>query len=94
VQALSQNRLRAFAQWQEDQESMKDFLFMIAVVIVLTLLLGGLILLISMLPLFNQPCSFPASFACRNLQVQRCVESELYTREECIALVGGGGGAK
>jgi hypothetical protein len=31
------------------------------------------------------------SFECRNIQVQECVKSEQYTRDECIKLVGSNG---
>lgn len=64
------------------------FLFLMALVVALVLVVGWLVVARTEAP--KNPCSFPTSFECRHLQVQKCVESELYTRAECIALVGGG----
>lgn len=38
------------------------------------------------------PCVYEQSFACKNTRVEACLESEAYTREECIALIGGSSG--
>lgn len=58
------------------------FLILVAVVvIVLVLVLSG----------SNSACFMDkTSFACKNQRVEECLKSEQYTREECIALIGGG----
>lgn len=41
----------------------------------------------------GDPCYYQnnkTSYACRNYQVSQCLKAEQYTRDECIALVGGG----
>lgn len=37
------------------------------------------------------PCIYEQSFACKDARVEQCLQSEQYSREECIALIGGGG---
>ena len=38
----------------------------------------------------NNPCAIDkTTYECRNYQVEQCLKSEQYSREECIALVGG-----
>lgn len=41
--------------------------------------------------LFNKPCMSADSFECKNARVEQCLASEQYSREECIALMGGNG---
>lgn len=40
----------------------------------------------------QNPCGRPYSFECRDVQVQACLKSEKYTLDQCVTLVGGGGG--
>lgn len=39
----------------------------------------------------GSPCANSQSFECKNYRVEQCLASEEYSREECIALIGGGG---
>lgn len=40
-------------------------------------------------------CSWePSTFECRDFEFQKCINSEKYSREDCIRLVGGNSGSK
>lgn len=40
-------------------------------------------------------CSwYSSTFLCKDIQVEECAKSDRYSREECVALVGGGGNTK
>jgi hypothetical protein len=38
----------------------------------------------------SNPCWDEDSFTCKNHRVQECLASELYTKEQCVTLIGGG----
>ena len=59
--------------------------------LILVLLLVVAIVAVSLITAMNEPCSSEQdnSFACRDARVQECIASERYTRDECIALMGG-----
>lgn len=69
---------------------------MIAIVVILVIVLvvglaGIVVMAVQMHD--NPPVCIKAddlSYQCRDYQVQQCVKDERYSREECIALVGGG----
>lgn len=62
-------------------------LILIAVVVIVILALLGP----AIGNLFNssQPCWDKDSFTCRDYRVEQCMQSEQYSRSECIALMGG-----
>ena len=64
----------------------------VATIILITVFIVGVIVLANA-RIHETPCTLnqPTTFECRSYQVDQCLKSELYTREECIALVGGGG---
>ena len=38
----------------------------------------------------NDPCWHVWTFTCKNAQMRECIASDLYTREECLVLIGRG----
>lgn len=72
---------------------MRDFIQFIGIVIVAAVVVGILTIGAYTLIVKSQsdnPCWIERSFACKNARVNDCLNSEIYTREECIALIGGG----
>lgn len=66
-------------------------LILIAVVVIVVLaLLGPAIGSMLGNPVLAS-CMNQQSFECKNAKVEQCLASEQYSREECIALIGGGG---
>jgi hypothetical protein len=39
-------------------------------------------------PLVNNPCFNSGSFACKQARVQECMQSEAFTKEQCVFLMG------
>lgn len=74
----------------------REFLSIVAIVILLIMLVGGLTLIISNgLAAMSDPdikcySVTDQTFQCRQYQFDQCLQSEAFTRDECLALVGGG----
>jgi pilus assembly protein Flp/PilA len=65
-------------------------LILVAIVVIVMLALLGP----TMGNLFSNkvnPCVYEQSFECKDQRVNQCMQSESYSRDECIALIGGGG---
>lgn len=59
----------------------------VVLLIVIVATIGPKIGVIQEDPCFTQP----GSFECRDAQVNQCLETERYTKDQCVILVGGGG---
>lgn len=66
-------------------------LILIAVVVIVILAILGPAIGNVFNGVVNNPCLSSQSFECKNHRVEQCMTSEDYSREECIALIGGGG---
>jgi len=69
-----------------------------ALILVLILVLVVVILIVIAAVFFpglenvrgNNPCRQESSFACKDERVRLCLETERYTKDQCVILVGGG----
>lgn len=76
--------MKILQDWVDWAFAVGVFLVLIAIVLLLVRFLSEVST--------NEPCDSELearTFQCISLQVVECVESDLYTRDECIALVGG-----
>ena len=66
-------------------------LWIILALILIAALLGILTLGVAKLSgIAKNPCAITRSFECSDYQVEQCLASEKYTKEQCVQLVGGG----
>lgn len=86
-------RLIKWVFWDDTLDSVSAFGFVlsiVAIVIIITVLMysGGTF---NPRPANPDPChtANDSSFACRDYQVNQCLASDKYNKEQCIALVGG-----
>jgi pilus assembly protein Flp/PilA len=66
-------------------------LLLVAVVVIIILAILGPSIGNMLTNGIDTRCSNAQSFECKNARVEKCLASEAYSREECIALIGGGG---